>query len=108
MQYHWHLGVGHLHAHRLTSTSSWIPDQSRNTDSDASNNSSTNHEDLTGDLEPHVTDFDSNACYKSVNPEMTLDELDLEGWEDVESDTLEVGCGKGNDNSGDDFTEMFK
>ena len=63
---------------------------------------------MTGDLEPHVTDFDSNACYKSVNPEMTLDELDLEGWEDVESDTLEVGCGKGDDNSEDDFGEMYE
>ena len=106
MRYHWGLGIGHLHAHEPTFTSSWVPDQSRGTG--ALDNSSTNPEDSTRDLEPHVTDFDSNACYESVNPEMTLDELDLEGWEDVESDTLEAVCGKGDDNSEDDFGEMYE
>ena len=105
MRYHWGLGVGHLHAHGLTSASSWVPDQSR--DTDAPEISSTNPEDPTDDLEPHVTDFDSNACDESVNPEMTLDERDLEGWEDVESDTSEAGCGKGDDDSEDDFGEMY-
>jgi len=103
MQYHWGLGVGHLHAHGLTSTSSWIPDHT-----DILDNSSTNSEDPTGDLKPHVTDFDSNTCYELVNPEMTLNELDLEGWEDVESDTSETSCGNGDNELEDDFEEMYE
>ena len=106
MRYHWGLGVGHLHAHGLTSPPSWIPDQSR--DFDTPDNSSTNPEDPTGDLEPHVTDFDSSACYESVNPEMTLDERDLEGWDDVESDNSEAGCDIANDDSQEDFQEMYE
>ena len=39
---------------------------------------------------------------------MTFDERDLEDWEDVESDTLETGCGNGDDESEDDFEEMYE
>ena len=39
---------------------------------------------------------------------MTLDECDLEGWKDVESNTLEADCGNGNDESEDDFEEMYE
>jgi len=39
---------------------------------------------------------------------MTLDELNLEGWEDMESDTSETSCGNGNNESEDDFEEMYK
>jgi hypothetical protein len=96
MRYHWGLGVGHFHAHGLASTSSWTSNQSR--DTDAPDNSSTNP-DPTSDFESHVTDFDN---------EMTLDERDLEGWEDVESDTSEAGCGQGDDDLEDDFGEMYE
>ena len=106
MRYHWGLGIGHLHAHGLTSTFPWNPDQPR--DVDAPNNTSENPEDPTDDLEPNATGFDSNTCDESVNPEMTLDERDLEGWEDVESDTSETGCGNGDDESGDDFEAMYE
>ena len=63
---------------------------------------------MTGDLEPNATSFDSNTCDELVNPEMALDERDLEGWEDMESDTSETGCGNGNDESEDDFEAMYE
>lgn len=106
MRYHWGLGVGHFHAHGLTSTSPWNPDQPR--DAGVPDNSSANPEDPAGDVESNATSFDSNTCDESVDPEMTLDERDLEGWEDVESDTSETGCGNGDDESEDDFEQMYE
>ena len=47
------------------------------------------------------------TCDKMVNPEIALDEHDLEGWEGMESDTLETGCGNGN-NESEDFEEMYE
>jgi hypothetical protein len=106
MRYHWGLGVGHLHAHGLTSTPPWNPDQPR--DANAPDGSSANPEDPIGDVESNAPGFDDNACDESVNLEMTLDERDVEGWEDVESDTSETGCGNGDDESEDDFEEMYE
>ena len=106
MKYHWGLGVGHLHVHGLTSTSPWNPDQPR--DADAPDGPSANHEDPIGVVELNATGFDGNPCDESVNLEMNLDEHDMEGWEDVESDTLETGCGNGDNESEDDFEEMYK
>ena len=106
MWYHWGLGIGHLHVHRLTSTSPWNPDQPR--DADAPDNSSAHPEDPTGDVESNATSFDNNTCDETVNPEMALDEHDLKDWEDMESDTSETGCGNGDDESEDDFEEMYE
>ena len=106
MWYHLGLGVGHLHVHRLTSTSPWNSDQPR--DTDAPDNLSAHPEDPTGDIESNATSFDNNTCDETVNPEMALDERDLEGWEDVESDTSETGCGNGDNESEDDFEEMYE
>ena len=106
MQYHWGLDVGHLHVHGLTSTTSWKPNQLR--DTDAPDNLSTHPEDLTGDIELNATSFDNNTCDEMVNPEMALDEHDLEDWKDIKSNTSETGCGNGNDESEDDFEEMYE
>ena len=91
--------------HGLTSTFPWNINQPK--DTDVPDASSANSKDLTSDAELHVTDSDSNACYESVNPEMALDERDLEGWEDVESDASETGYGNGGDDS-DDCEEMYE
>ena len=106
MRYHWGLGIGHLHTHGLTSTFPWNPNQPR--DADAPDSSPENPEDSTGDVELNATGFDKNACDESVNLEMTLDECDLEGWEDAESNTSEADCGNGDDESEDDFEEMYE
>ena len=106
MRYYWGLGIGHLHVHGLTSTSPWNPNEPR--DADAPDNLSTNPEGPISDVEPNAMGSDGNACNGSINLEMTLDECDLEGWEDVESDTLETGCGNGKDESEDDFEEMYE
>jgi hypothetical protein len=98
MRYHWGLGVGHFHAHGLTSASFSNPGLS--SDTDAPDNSTQDPAELC------PIDTDSNACHESVNPEMTLDERDLEGWEDVESDD---NCEEGGDNdSDDDFGDMYE
>jgi hypothetical protein len=98
MRYHWGLGVGHFHAHGLTSTS--FGNLGLSSDTDAPDNSSKDSTEMC------PIDTDSNACYESINPEMTLDERDLEGWEDVESDG---SCEDGEDNdSVDDFGDMYE
>ena len=61
-----------------------------------------------GDVESNAMGSDGNAHNGLINLEMTLNECDLEGWEDVESDTLETGCGNGKDESEDDFEEMYE
>ena len=84
MCYHWGLGVGHFHAHqpRATATSSHTPGQPEDTENDQ-------------DAEPGVAEGSDNCdghgdnasdIYQSDNSELGLDERDLEGWEDVESD----------------------
>jgi hypothetical protein len=87
MRYHWGLGVGHLHAPRPASTSeSCISDEPRDAELE---------EDQYADLE---IDEDSESArspdadgavdmYDSDNPELGLDDRDLEGWQDVETDT---------------------
>ena len=77
-------------------------------DADVPDNLSANLEDLAGDIESNTTSFDNNTCDEMVNPEMVLNEHDLEGWEDVESDTSETGCGNGDDELEDDFEEMYE
>ena len=77
-------------------------------DADIPDNLSANLEDLAGDVELNTTSFDNNTCDKMVNPEMALNECDLKGWEDMESDTSETGCGNGDDESEDDFEQMYK
>jgi hypothetical protein len=102
MRYHWGLGVGHLHVHGSTSTSSCILDKSIDTS-----------DDLFADPEPlggrdmHATDMDSSASYESDNSEMALEDRDLEGWEDVEGDTSDDGNDIDHD-SEDDYGGIYE
>ena len=85
MRYHWGLGVGHLHAHQHTVTSAPISEK------DAQDARSPEYEpeetldenDVNAQVE--AQDGDSEG-YHSDNPELCLEDRDLEGWEDVESE----------------------
>lgn len=104
MRYHWGLGVGHLHAHPPTST--YIPDNSR--DVDASNDLFADPELPPGEADTHITDVDDNMYRESDNPEMGLEDRDLEGWEDVESDTSENSNGNSDHDSEDDYGGIYE
>lgn len=105
MRYHWGLGVGHLHAHRPASVSeSSISDEPRDV------------EDQYADLEldedsEHSPDADGaiDLC-ESDNPELGLDDRDLEGWQDVEADSGSDAdsdlAGEHDSESEDDFAGM--
>ena len=105
MRYHWGLGVGHLHAHRLTSASSCIPDQPM--DVEASDHVPTNPEAVpaNGDLNDDVATA-NNMCHDFADAEMVLEDRDPEGWDDVESDNSEGSSNHDNDSEGD-FGEIY-
>jgi hypothetical protein len=100
MRYHWGLGVGHLHAHRSASTLGNVTKESDDT---------WNVQPLDGGPEevPGEDDIqiDTQNCnsdvYDSDNSELGLDDRDLEGWEDVESDAED---GDGDQDMEDDLT----
>jgi hypothetical protein len=91
MRYHWGLGVGHLHAHHSASTSAHIPDSG---DTDAQDGGSADlehpelgpsHKNVHFGMEGHETDEESD------NPELSLDDDDPEGWQDVDADGSDDG-----------------
>lgn len=45
---------------------------------------------------------------ESDNPEMGLEDRDLEGWEDVESDTSEDDNGNSDHDSEDDYGGIYE
>jgi hypothetical protein len=103
MRYHWGLGVGHLHAHHFTSTSSCIPD---NNDADTQGNGSADLEPSESELGPshesaHLNVEVDDTDHESDNSELRLDDRDLEGWQDVESNASED-----DDNGEDDSKDM--
>ena len=81
MRYHWSLDVGHLHAHQTTS--SCIPDNS--TGIDALDDQYT---ELPDGEDNHAADVDDDMYHELDNPEWSLEDRDVKGWEDVESDTV--------------------
>jgi hypothetical protein len=48
----------------------------------------------------------NNTCHEFVDPEMVLEDCDLEGWDDVESDTSEGGSN--DEDSEDDFGDIYE
>ena len=99
MRYHWGLGVGHLHAHQPTFNASWDSGKSKDSQADQS-----------ADCEPgeppdenaHAADTahdgESDAPCESDNPELCLDEHDVEGRDDLETDSAD---GSGDDSDGE-------
>ena len=109
MRYHWGLGVGHFHAHqpRASATSSNTPCQPGDTENDQ--DAESGGAEGIGNYDGHEpsAEIGDNASdiYPSDNSELGLDERDLEGWEDVESDGgSDLG---GNYGSGDEDEEEF-
>ena len=86
MRYHWGLGVGHLHVHCPVSTSdgrNGVPDQRRDIEDDQN-----------GDCEPDNVSEDasnidctSSDAGDSDKSEWGLDNRDVEGWGDGETDS---------------------
>ena len=108
MRYHWGLGVGHFHAHQSASTLGCIS----NLAEDAQDIQAPDME-----LQEALQEFPAQANdrggsdmgYESDNPELYLEDRDLEGWDDIEMDDIEDGDGDedvGEPASEDDFTGM--
>jgi hypothetical protein len=94
MRYHWGLAVGHLHVHQPISMSGPIPgdpESPRNTQDDDDQFPDFEVDKLS-DENAHAQDGDS-IDYDSDNPDLGLEERDLEGWEDVETDSGSEGDG---------------
>jgi hypothetical protein len=102
MRYHWGLGVGHIHVHRPTSVSGCIPNQPMDVET-SDNVPRALAVPANGDLEATTA---TNTCHEFADSEMTLEDYDPEGWDDVESDTSE---GVSNDqDSEDDFGDIYE
>lgn len=87
MRYHWGLGVGHIHAHQSAYTSGCVSNLAEDAqDIDAE------LPEAPRDSPAQVNDRGSDMGYESDNPELCLEDRDLEGWDDIEmDDVLEVG-----------------
>ena len=72
MRYHWGLGVGHFHAHQFSSSCK---------PSDITDDPILEQ----GSKEEQIS-VEDDIYHESDNLEMTLEDREFEGWEDVESD----------------------
>jgi hypothetical protein len=93
MRYHWGFGVGHLHAHQ--STPSCVPREPREIDAPYD----PIPEQLPGGGDTRTTDIENDSDYElddeSDDPEMVLEDRELEGWD--ESDDPDNGDEDGSD-----------
>jgi hypothetical protein len=90
MRYHWGLGVGHLHAHQTSAAPNNKPGMSQAEDVQADEPPDCIPADLEVPSENRVDaqlpDGGDDDMYDSDCPELGLDDRQLEGWEDVDSD----------------------
>jgi hypothetical protein len=86
MRYHWGLGFGHLHAHQPMPSPSCIPDEPL---SGTKDDHYVDPElcESPRDVSPGTDSAGDIIVYKSDNPELGLDDHELEGWQDVETDS---------------------
>lgn len=87
MRYHWGQGVGHLHAHQ--STSHCIPDQSSEQPMAINALDDPDPEELPDGEDSDTCAADKVDDYELDNPEFALEDRDLDGWEDLESDAAD-------------------
>ena len=108
MRYHWGLGVGHFHAHQSASTSGCVSDLAE--DAQDIQVPGMEPQEALGETLAQANDRGgSDIGYESDNPELSLEDRDLEGWDDIEMD--DIGDGDGDDDLEDigeleDFTGM--
>ena len=107
MRYHWGLGVGHFHAHQPASTSGHVSDLAGDAQ-DFQVPDMELQEALRESLE-QPNDRGSDMGYDSDNPELRLEDRDLEGWDDIEMDDVEDGDEDEDEDIGEpeDFTGML-
>lgn len=96
MRYHWGLGVGHIHAHEHAAASVCIPEVDIQLPKCEAENRPDNVSTQTQE---------NNDNYDSDDPELGLEDRDLEGWEDVEADDSE-GEGEDENVEEEDFAGM--
>jgi len=98
MRYHWGLGVGHLHAHQPTATTRHAPED------DTQSPEYETEEPLDKTNVNTQTQDENSDIYNSDDPELDLEDRDLEGWEDVELEDLD--CEIQDEDMEGDFTGM--
>jgi hypothetical protein len=89
MRYHWGLGVGHLHAHQPAGASFRTPEEADAQDI-IPRECETEEGPGENDADTHIQDSNSDV-YGSDDPELGLEDRNLEGWEDFESEGSEGG-----------------
>ena len=108
MHYHWRLGVGHLESQQSASTgnSGRVPD----VDSYAEEVQLPDLEFPGASEEPSgeagSDGQSSDMCYEPDNPELGLEDYDLEEWEDTEMDDLD-DCGNEDMGDEDELQDLF-
>jgi hypothetical protein len=108
MRYHWGLGIGHFHAHQSESTSG--PGSVSDLAQDARDMIQVLDMDLqeaAGESLAQANDRGSDMGYESDIPELCLDDIDLEGWDDIEMDDGEDGDVDEDIEEAEDFTGMY-
>ena len=96
MHYHFGLGVGHLYVHRPVPTLSRIPEGFQGSQDSPSPGCET------GKRLDVNQDADSDI-YNPDDPELGLEDRDLEGWEDVESSEKLDGADGADEDSEEEY-----
>jgi hypothetical protein len=84
MRYHWGLGVGHFYAHQPASTLGHVSDMAG--DAQDSQVPDMELQEASRESLEQPNDKGSDMGYDSDNPELSLEDRDLEGWDDIEMD----------------------
>ena len=105
MRYHWGLGVGHFHAHQSASTSGCVSDLAEDTQD--IQGPGMELQEASGESLTQANRRGSDMGYESENPELCLEDRDLEGWDDIEMDDIEDGDGGEVVEEPEDFTGMY-
>jgi hypothetical protein len=105
MRYHWGLGVGHFHAHQSASTSGCVSDLAE--DAQDIQVPDMEPQEALGETLAHANDRGSDMGYESDNPELSLEDRDLEGWDDIEMDDVADVDGDEDIGELEDFTGMY-
>ena len=100
------LDVGHFHAHQSASTSGSASDLAADSLQDIQVLDMELQEALEESL-AQASDRGSDMGYESDNPELCLEDRDLEGWDDIEIDDVEDGDGDEDIGELEDFSGMY-
>jgi hypothetical protein len=105
MRYHWGLGIGHFHAHQSASTLGCVPDLAE--DAQDIQDPDAESQEASGESLARANYRGSDAGYESDNPELCLEDRDLEGWDDIEMDDIEDSDGGEDLEEPEDFSGMY-